>query len=53
MLTTLDIQINQLMKRAFKFFTHEDAFFSLDPPQIILGPLEEKHILTEEKFYDF
>ena len=53
MIATLDIQVNQMLKSAFKFFTHEDAFFSLDPPQIILGPLEEKHILTEEKFYDF
>ena len=34
-------------------FPHENAIFSLDPPQIILGPLNEKHILNEEKFYDF
>ena len=53
MISTLDLQVNQTMKAAFKFFTHEDAFFQMDPPQIILGPLEEKHILTEEKFYDF
>ncbi len=53
MLASIDMQVNETIKNAFRFFTHEDAFFSLDPPQIILGPLEEKHILTEEKFYDF
>ena len=53
MLATLDKQVNSTMKAAFRFFTHEDAIFSLDPPQIILGPLDEKHILDEGKFYDF
>ena len=53
MLSTLDSHVNETMKAAFQFFTHENAIFSLDPPQIILGPLEEKHILNEEKFYDF
>ena len=50
--TTLDSKMNQLVKDAFYFFTHETVSFSLDPAQIIFGPLEEKHILTEEKFYD-
>ena len=53
MLAMVDVQVNTTMKAAFKFFTHEEAFFSMEPPQIILGPLEEKHILNEEKFYDF
>ena len=53
MLATLDVQVNETLKAAFHFFTHEDAFFSLDPSQIVLGPLEEKHILNEENFYDF
>lgn len=52
MLATLDMEVHNLIKRAFQFFTHSEAIFSLDPPQIVLGPLEEKHILTEEKFYD-
>ena len=53
MLAMLDKQVNAVLKQALYFFTHDDAIFSLDPPQIILGPLQEKHILTEEKFYDF
>lgn len=53
MLTALDIEANQLLKGAFQFFTHENITISLDPAQIIIGPLEENHLLTEEKFYDF
>jgi hypothetical protein len=40
------------LKEAFRFFTHEDVIFSLEPAQIIVGPLQEKHILTEERYYD-
>jgi len=47
-----DLEFNQKFKEAFLFFTHEQISFSIDPAQIIVGPLEEKHILTEEKFYD-
>ena len=53
LMANMDLQVNQTIKRAFRFFTHFDATFSLDPAQIILGPIEEKHILTESKFYDF
>ena len=53
LMTSLDLEVNRIVKQAFNFFTHFDATFSLDPPQIILGPIEEKHILTEDKFYDF
>ena len=52
MIATLDPEINNLLKKAFHFFTHEEAIFILDPAQIILGPVEEKHILNEEKFYE-
>jgi len=27
--------------------------FSLEPAQIVVGPLEEKHLMTEDTFYDF
>ena len=27
--------------------------FSLNPPQIIIGPPEEQHFLTEDNFYEF
>ena len=47
-----DLEFNQKFKEAFFFFTHEQRSFSIDPAQIVVGPLEEKHILTEEKFYD-
>ena len=53
LMTQLDFNTNVILKQAFKFFTHEDAVFSIEPAQIILGPIEENHLLTEEKFYDF
>lgn len=53
LMANLDPQIHTLMKKGFKFFTHEDAIFSMEPAQIIIGPLAEKHLLTEDKFYDF
>lgn len=52
LMVSMDVQVNSLVKSAFHFFTHTSATFSLDPPQIILGPLEEKHILDEQHFYD-
>ena len=51
-MSSLDLEINKTLKAAFKFFTHEDVIFSLEPPQIIVGPPEEKHLLTESKFFD-
>lgn len=54
LLTTLDAEANTILKESFQAFCKEsEVTFSLDPAQIILGPLEEKHILNEEKFYDF
>ena len=53
MMTQLDPSTNVLLKNAFRFFTHEEVEFSIEPAQIILGPIEENHLLTEEKFYDF
>ena len=52
MMTAIDQEVHQTLKSAFKFFIHEDVIFSLDPAQIVIGPIEEKHLLTEEKFYD-
>ena len=52
LMSQLDKTTNSLLKSAFRFFTHEEVTFILDPPQIIVGPVEEKHILTEEKFSD-
>lgn len=52
MMASIDAEVNSSLKQAFYFFTHEEVIFSLDPAQIIVGPIEEKHLLTEEKFYD-
>lgn len=53
MMTAIDQVANETLKDAFQFFTHESVAFSIEPAQIIIGPLEEKHLLTEENFYDF
>ena len=53
LMANLDPQVHTLLKRGFKFFTHEDAIFSMDPAQIIIGPLDEQHIMNEGNFYDF
>ena len=52
MIASLDKVTNELLKGAFRFFCHEDIVFSLEPAQIVIGPIEEKHLLTEDKFYD-
>jgi len=52
-MTSLDSEVHSTFKRGFKFFTHEDAIFSLEPAQIVIGPIAEEHILSESKFYDF
>lgn len=51
-LTAMDAEVNEFVRKAFYFFIHDSISFSYDPSQIIIGPLEEKHILTEEKFYE-
>ena len=53
LMANLDPQVHKVLKKGFKFFTHEDVIFSLEPAQIIIGPIEEKHLLTESEFYDF
>ena len=53
LMANLDPQIHTLLKKGFRFFTHEDALFSLEPAQIVIGPIAEKHILSEDKFYYF
>lgn len=52
LMANMDKTVNERLKAAFRFFTHSQATFMLDPPQIILGPLVEKHILDESHFYD-
>ena len=49
----IDAQSNTLGKKAFRFFCHENATFSLEPAQILIGPIEEKHIIDESKFAEF
>lgn len=52
LLSQMDLEFQQLIRNAFRFFTHESIMFSLDPAQIVVGPPEEKHLITEEKFVD-
>lgn len=52
-LTFLDPNLISVIQQAFKFFTHEDVIFLIEPPQIIVGPREENHIIDEHNFYDF
>lgn len=49
----MDANMNQDIRDAFHFFTHDDISLSYDPPQIIIGPIEEKHLLNEEGFNEF
>lgn len=53
MMASLDKEVNLLLKQAFRFFIRDTVTFSLDPAQIVVGELKEKHLLTEEKFQEF
>ena len=54
LMTVIDPQSNQFFKEAFKFFTHEENIdFSMDPAQIVIIKDDNKHLLDEEKFYEF
>lgn len=54
MMALIDRSTNELIREGFRFFCHEEEiFFSSIPAQIVVGPIEEKHLLTEEKFYEF
>lgn len=53
LLTSLDKDFLLKVKEAFMIFTKENVLFSLDTEEIIIGPIEEKHLLKEEDFYEF
>ena len=53
LISSMDMQTNLLAKKAFRFFIHDEINFSLEPAQIIVGPLEEKHIMGEDQFIEF
>lgn len=52
LMSSLDVTVNTTIKAAFKFFTHQSITIVIDPPSIIIGPLEQKHLLEESNFYD-
>lgn len=52
-MASIDTTMNAQLKDGFRFFTHEEATLSLDPPAIYVGPIEEKRVFTEVLFYDF
>lgn len=49
----MDKDDNKLIKDAFEFFTKEKITILTNPPSIVFGPVNEKRILTKEKFYNF
>lgn len=51
-LTSFDAEFLESAKKAFRLFTRENVIFSIDTEQIIIGPPEEKHILSEEYYYE-
>lgn len=53
LMMSIDQKTNSLVKSAFNFFTHSEVSFIMEPPQFIVGPIAEKHILDEQHFYDF
>ena len=53
LISSVDVTINNLVKSAFRFFTHSQVMLMINPPQIIIGPIEEQHIMDESHFYDF
>lgn len=52
-LIAVDKEVNQTFKMSFKFFTGENVFFSMNPPQIIVGDLKNKYLLNEEEYEEF
>ena len=51
-LATMDKEVEEVLKSSFRFFCHEEIFLCFETEQIIMGPIEEQHILNEAKFYD-
>ena len=52
-MSSIDQTMNQMLKSAFRFFTHEEITILLDPPSIFIGPLEDQRVMNEKQFYDF
>ena len=51
-MATIDLSTNNLLKEAFRFFTHEDITFINEPPGIVIGPITEQRVFTEKTFYE-
>lgn len=53
MMVMTDVKVNETFKNAFRFFTHETQITCIaSPAQIIVGPMQEQHIIDEGKFYE-
>lgn len=52
-LTQMSAELNKQVRDAFRFFMRDNVSFSINPPVIIVGPLEEKREMTEEIFMEF
>lgn len=42
-----------LIQKAFQFFTKERVLFLEEKKEIIIGPIEDSHIINEQNYYDF
>ena len=52
LIASTNMEINEVLKSAFNFFIKDSIMLVMDPAEIIVGPAEENHILTEDKFYE-
>lgn len=50
LLTQVDPQINTLVHEALMFFLHDSVTFIVEPPQIVIGKLDEKRIVDTTIF---
>lgn len=52
LMSSMDLNINTILKSALHFFTRSQITISADPPSIYFGPVEEQHILKDQQFAD-
>ena len=52
LMASMDLNVNTTLKSALRFFTHMEATITMEPPMIIMGPIEEKRFLDDTNFKD-
>ena len=53
LLAMQDKEVNEMVKSAFRFFTHENVAFSWEPAKIIVGEPVEERIIDEAVYSEF